>query len=135
MAPALAQMGGPSMGGPSGQFIGPPAGNSADFLGVWDLSWDGPIDGNCPCRGTLTISTNNDGDMQGLWKTKGPAATLRGSVSYDQNVWTGRFSQSDDADFPMRGHFRLESRGERNLTGSYQPDGTAVPFRWTGTRP
>ena len=121
-------------GGPTGQFLGPPTGNAADFLGVWNLSWDGPIDFKCPCRGTLTISTNMNGDLEGHWKMQGPPATLRGPTGYDQNVWTGRFTQSDDADFPMRGHFRLEYRDERTLTGSYQPDGTAIPFRWSGTR-
>ena len=59
---------------------------------------------------------------------------LSGSVGYNQDVWSGRFAQPDDADFPIRGHFRLESRGERSLTGSYQPDGTAIPFSWSGTR-
>ena len=126
---------GPSMGGPSGQFLGPPSGRPGDFLGVWDMTWEGPPSYRCPCRGSLTISTNRDGDLQGLWKMPGPAATLRGSVGFDQNVWIGRFAQSDDADFPMRGHFRLEFRDERTLTGSYQPEGTAIPFRWNGSRP
>jgi hypothetical protein len=134
MAPAHAQLSGPPSGGPTGQFLGPPTGNAGDFLGVWDLTWDGPMGTNCPCRGTLTISTNNSGELQGVWKSTGPAATLTGSVGYNQDVWTGRFAQSDDADFPIRGHFRLESRGERSLTGSYQPDGTAIPFSWAGTR-
>jgi hypothetical protein len=134
MAPAQAQMSGPPVGGPSGNFIGPPTGNAGDFLGVWNMTWEGPLDSHCPCRGSLTISVNSDGDLQGFWKMNGPAATLRGSMGFNQDVWIGRFAQSDDADFPLRGHFRLESRGERNLTGSYQPDGTAVPFRWTGSR-
>jgi len=68
----------------------------------------------------------------GRWDLKGAPARLTGSVGYDQNVWTGRFQQSDDVDFPLRGHFRLESRGDGLLTGSYQPDGTAVPFTWRG---
>jgi hypothetical protein len=72
---------------------------------------------NCPCRGTLTIVVDNNGDLRGSWKTNGPGATLSGSVGYNQDVWTGRFAQPDDADFPIRGHFRLESRGEA------QPDG------------
>ena len=126
---------GPSMGGPSGRFIGPPSGRPGDFLGVWDMTWEGPPSFRCPCRGSLTISTNSDGDLQGLWKMPGPPATMRGSVGFDQNVWIGQFSQSDDADFPMRGHFRLEFRDERTLTGSYQPEGTAIPFRWNGSRP
>jgi hypothetical protein len=65
---------------------------------------------------------------------KGPGAQLTGSMGFDQNVWVGRFIQSDDADFPLKGHFRLETRGQRTLTGSYQPDGTAVAFRWSGAR-
>lgn len=132
--PLQAQMSGPPAGGPTGQFLGPPTGNAGDFLGVWTLTWSGPMGTNCPCRGTLTISVSNSGDLQGIWKTNGTGATLSGSVGYNQDVWTGRFAQADDADFPIRGHFRLESRGERNLTGSYQPDGTAIPFSWSGTR-
>ena len=133
-ATAQAQLSGPPAGGPTGQFLGPPSGNAGNFLGVWELTWDGPIDSRCPCRGTLTITTNSRGDLEGLWKMTGPPARMSGSVGYDQNVWTGRFSQSDDADFPMRGHFRLEYRDERTLTGSYQPEGTAIPFRWSGSR-
>jgi hypothetical protein len=132
--PAQAQLSGPPVGGPSGQFLGPPTGNAADFLGVWDLTWEGPTGAGCPCRGSLTISTNARGDLQGVWKMNGPPANLRGSVGYNQDVWTGRFEQSDDVDFPMRGNFRLESRGERSLTGSYHRDGTAIPFRWSGSR-
>jgi hypothetical protein len=132
--PAHAQYGGPPAGGPTGQFIGPPTGNAGNFLGVWDLTWDGPIDARCPCRGSLAISTNDRGDLVGVWKSKGPAANLSGSIGFNQDVWIGRFAQSDDADFPMRGHFRLEYRSERSLTGSYQPDGTAIPFRWSGSR-
>lgn len=132
--PAQAQMSGPPAGGPTGQFLGPPTGNAGDFLGVWDLTWHGPMGTNCPCRGTLTISIGNNGDLQGTWKSHGPEARLSGSVGYNQDVWTGRFAQGDDADFPIRGHFRLEARGERNLTGSYQPDGTAIPFSWSGSR-
>jgi len=134
-APAQAQISGPPAGGPTGQFLGPPSGNAGDFLGVWDLTWDGPVDARCPCRGSLTISANANGDLEGLWKMTGPPATLSGSMGFDQNVWIGRFAQSDDADFPIRGHFRLEYRDERTLTGSYQPDGTAIPFRWNGSRP
>ena len=133
-APVQAQMSGPPAGGPTGQFLGPPTGNAGDFLGVWTLTWEGPMGTNCPCRGTLTIVAGNNGDLRGSWKTDGTGATLSGSVGYNQDVWTGRFAQPDDADFPIRGHFRLESRGERSLTGSYQPDGTAIPFSWSGTR-
>ena len=133
-APAQAQVTSAPPGGPTGQFLGPPSGDAANFLGVWDLTWDGPIDARCPCRGSLTISTNGQGNLVGVWKSKGPAASLTGSVGYNQNVWIGRFAQSDEADFPVRGHFRLEYRDERTLTGSYQRDGTAIPFRWSGTR-
>jgi hypothetical protein len=132
--PAHAQNIGPPAGGPTGQFLGPPTGSAGNFLGVWDLTWDGPIDARCPCRGSLTISTNQQGELVGLWKSKGPAANLSGSIGFNQDVWIGRFAQADEADFPLRGHFRLEYRGERSLTGSYQPDGTAIPFRWAGTR-
>jgi hypothetical protein len=134
-ATARAQLSGPPAGGPTGRFLGPPSGNAANFLGVWTLTWDGPIDARCPCRGTLTISTNDNGELQGLWKASGPPSRLNGPLGFDQNVWIGRFAQTDDADFPLRGHFRLEYRDERTLTGSYQPDGTTVPFRWSGTRP
>lgn len=133
-APVQAQLSGPPSGGPTGQFLGPPTGNAGDFLGVWSMTWEGPMGTNCPCRGTLTIVADNNGALHGTWKTNGTGATLSGSVGYNQDVWTGRFAQPDDGDFPIRGHFRLESRGERNLTGSYQPDGTAIPFSWSGTR-
>jgi hypothetical protein len=133
--PAHAQLNtGPPAGGPTGQFLGPPTGNAGNFLGVWDLTWDGPIGAGCPCRGSLTISTNERGDLVGVWKSKGPVANLSGPIGFNQDVWIGQFAQSDDADFPMRGHFRLEYRNERALTGSYQPNGTAIPFRWAGTR-
>lgn len=132
--PASAQLSGPPAGGPTGQFLGPPSGNAGDFLGVWTMNWDGPMGTNCPCRGTLTITTDENGALQGLWKMNGPDARLSGSVGFDQNVWIGQFAQSEEADFPIRGHFRLETRGDRALTGSYQPDGTAIPFRWAGAR-
>ena len=61
---------------------------------------------------------------------KGGAAVLVGGVAYDGNVWAGRFAQADDLDFPIKGHFRLETRGQDGgLTGSYQRDGTSIPFR------
>jgi hypothetical protein len=132
--PAWAQLSGPPAGGPTGQFLGPPSGNVANFLGVWTLTWDGPIASHCPCHGTLTISTNNNGELRGTWKTSGLPSTLSGPVGFNQNVWIGHFAQPDDVDFPQRGHFRLEYRDERTLTGSYQPDGTAVPFSWKGSR-
>lgn len=133
-APAQAQLSGPPSGGPTGNFLGPPSGNQGDFLGTWKLAWQGPMGTDCPCTGTLTISTNANGALVGVWKSNAPAANLVGSTGYDQNVWTGRFSQPDDVDFPIKGHFRLETRGPHTLTGSYQPDGTAIPFSWTGTR-
>ncbi|HYD06957.1 MAG TPA: hypothetical protein VEC60_14580 [Reyranella sp.] len=129
-----AQLSGPPAGGPTGQFLGPPSGNAGNFLGVWEMTWDGPIDARCPCRGSLAISTNAAGELVGVWKSTGPAANLRGSIGFDQNVWIGTFAQSDEADFPMRGHFRLEYRDERSLTGSWHPDGAAIPFRWSGRR-
>jgi hypothetical protein len=33
--------------------------------------------------------------------------------------------------YPMKGHFRLESRDPRTVTGSYRRDGTAIGFSWT----
>lgn len=132
--PAWAQLPGPPAGGRTGQFIGPPSGDTANFLGAWTLTWDGPVASHCPCRGTLTISTNQNGALEGVWKSSGPPSKLSGPVGFDQNVWIGQFAQPDDVDFPIHGHFRLEFRDERTLTGSYQPDGTAVPFRWNGTR-
>lgn len=125
----------PPMGGRSGQFIGPPAGRVDDFLGTWTLVWQGPIDSGCPCSGTLTVTRNDLGELHGIWKpTKGLPATLSGPVSYDQNVWAGRFEQSDEVDVPMRGHFRIEARGGDLLTGSYQREGTAIPYSWTARR-
>ena len=133
-SPAWAQLSGPPAGGPTGQFLGPPSGDVANFLGVWNFTWDGPVDSHCPCRGTLTISTNRNGALEGVWKSAGPTSALSGPTGFNQNVWIGQFAQPDDVDFPIRGHFRLEFRDERTLTGSYQPDGTAIPFRWNGTR-
>jgi hypothetical protein len=134
--PALGQGAiGPPVGGPSGNFIGPPSGNAGDFLGDWNFTWDGHFDSRCPCRGKLTISVGERGDLVGYWDTKEGSVVLHGSVGYDQNVWTGRFEQPDsDADFPLKGNFRLEARAGGLLTGSYQPDGTTIPFRWSGTR-
>lgn len=136
--PALAQPAGmtPHVGGPSGNFLGPPSGNASDFLGDWNLTWDGHIDSHCPCRGRLTISVGERGDLVGYWDAKEGQVVLRGSVGFNQNVWTGTFNQPDsDADFPLRGHFRLEARAEgAALSGSYQPFGTTLPFRWSATR-
>ena len=136
-APALSQPSGmtPHVGGPSGNFLGPPQGNAADFLGDWNLTWDGHVDSRCPCHGRLTIGVSSSGNLVGYWDAKEGNVVLHGSTGYDQNVWSGRFDQPDsDADFPLRGHFRLEARGGSLLTGSYQPDGTTLPFRMTGTR-
>ncbi|MFI4999154.1 MAG: hypothetical protein ACHQK9_04680 [Reyranellales bacterium] len=138
-APAYGQISGPPMGGSySWGSLGPPTGTVQDFIGSWDLTWDGPTGSHCPCRGTLTVEMKETADGSGLagtWTAKGPAAVLSGGVSYDQNVWAGRFAQPDDAsDYPMRGYFRLEARGSGRLTGSYRLEGTAVPFSWNGTR-
>ena len=136
-APPLAQPSGmtPHVGGPSGNFLGPPQGNAADFLGDWSLTWDGHFDSKCPCHGRLTIGVSPSGDLVGYWDAKEGNVILHGSTGYDQNVWSGRFDQPDsDADFPLKGHFRLEARGGGLLTGSYQPDGTTLPFRMTATR-
>ena len=89
---------------------------------------------NCPCRGTLTIVDRQRRRPAGPWKTNGTGATLSGSVGYNQDVWTGRFAQPDDADFPIRGHFRLESRGERTPDRLLPARRTAIPFSWSGTR-
>ena len=127
---------GPPVGGPSGNFLGPPQGNAGDFLGDWKLTWDGHVDARCPCHGLLAIRVATSGDLVGYWGAKEGNVVLRGSVGYDQNVWTGTFDQPDsNADFPLHGHFRLEARGEGALlTGSYQPQGTTIPFRMSGTR-
>jgi hypothetical protein len=129
---------GPPVGGPSGNFIGPPTGTPQDFLGAWNVTWQGPIDAHCPCRGTLTIDfeqTANGAGMVGYWAMKGSQVVLHGSVSYNQTIWTGRFAVPDDtADFPFKGYFRLETRGNGNFTGSYQRDGTAIPYAWNGSR-
>ena len=136
---ALGQEGsgmGAPVGGPSGNFLGPPQGTVGDFLGDWKMTWDGHVDSRCPCHGRLTISVDERGDLVGYWDTKEGSVVLRGSVGYNQDVWTGRFDQPDsDADFPLRGNFRLEARGEgAALSGSYQPQGTTLPFRLSGTR-
>ncbi len=134
--PTTAQVPGAPLGGPSGQFLGPPAGNARDFLGNWQLSWDGPTNSGCPCSGTLVIKPDEDvsDGLEGYWAMKGPDVLLRERVSYDQNVWGGRFVQAGDMDFPLRGHFRFEARDSRTLAGSYHPDGTAVSFRWSARR-
>jgi hypothetical protein len=132
--PALAQVSLPPMGAVD-RFLAPPTNLQQDFVGSWNLTWDDPVDPACPCHGTLTIQTQGDGELKGTWPIKGGTAVLVGGVAYDNNVWAGRFAQPDDLDFPIKGHFRLEARdGGRSLTGSYQRDGTSIPFRWTATR-
>jgi hypothetical protein len=132
---ASAQMSGPPMGG-SNQFIGPPTGTVQDFLGTWALTWVGPPEAGCPCYGRLMIAVDENGDhLDGLWQKKGANATLYGPVSYDQNVWAGRFSQpEDDVGYAVRGYFRLEVVDSQTLSGSYQQDGMAIPFTWSAKR-
>ena len=96
------------------------------FMGLWDFTWEGPSGSGCPCSGTLAIGTDSQGQLIGRWDLKGAPARLTGSVGYDQNVWTGRFQQSDDVDFPLKGHFRLESRGDGLLTGDGVATGAGV---------
>src|SRR5689334_9027886 len=104
-------------GPPASRQIGPdlstPTGHTWNFLCIWTLTWDGRVDSHCPCRGTLTISVNHNGGLEGVWKSNGPASTLSGPVGFNQTVWIGQFAQSDEADFPVHGHFRLEFRDER----------------------
>jgi hypothetical protein len=137
-APLFGQISGPPVGGRSGNYIGPPTGTVQDFLGTWNFSWAGPIDSKCPCRGTIAIELGEPDDgsrLVGHWKLNGRDTVLRGSVSYDRNAWAGRFEQFDDtSDFPLHGFFRMEVRDANTLAGSYQPEGTAVPFYLSGTR-
>jgi hypothetical protein len=115
--------------------LAPPTNIQQEFLGTWNLTWDDPVNPDCPCHGTLTVQTQGDGELKGYWPMKGGAAVLFGEVAYDNNVWTGRFAQPDDLDFPIKGHFRLEARSQDGgLTGSYQRDGTSIAFRWSATR-
>ncbi len=128
----------PPAGGPDWSSIGPPTGNAQDFLGTWKLTWDGPVDANCPCHGMLTIEVKNTADGSGLagyWEMKRSTAVLQGAVGVDQNVWVGHWALPDDtSDFPMKGNFRIETRGGNALTGSYQREGMTIPFRLSGTR-
>lgn len=131
----LAQIARPPSGGVDNRFLAPPSGVEQAFIGTWNLTWDDPGDPACPCHGTLAIEADNDGILKGYWSRKGPTVILRGDVAFDQNVWAGRFGQPDDnVDFPLKGHFRLETRGGTALTGSYQRDGTTIPRRWSATR-
>ena len=124
------------MGGPSGQFLGPPTGSVEDFLGVWNFSWAGPTGSKCPCRGTITIEEDPNGrGLIGRWKLNGLATVLRGPVSFNENVWAGSFEQVDDSqDFPLRGYFKMQATDTNTLTGSYRTTGTAASFHWDGTR-
>src|SRR5438105_1982764 len=74
----------PPVGGPSGNFLGPPSGSAGDFLGEWNFTWDGHFDSRCPCRGRLTISVGERGDLVGYCDTKAGSVVLHGSVGYDQ---------------------------------------------------
>jgi hypothetical protein len=134
-SPGLAQISHPPSGGVDNRFLAPPSGVQQTFLGTWNLTWDDPGDPKCPCRGTLTIDTQADGSLKGYWSIKNPPVILQGGMAFDNNVWAGQFAQPDDnVDFPLKGHFRLETRGGTALTGSYQRDGTAIPRRWSATR-
>ena len=133
--PGLAQIARPPTGGVDNRFLAPPSGLQQTFLGTWDLTWDDPGDPKCPCRGTLAIETQADGSLKGYWSIKNPPVILQGGMAFDNNVWAGDFKQPDDnVDFPLKGHFRLETRGGTALTGSYHRDGTAIPNRWSATR-
>jgi hypothetical protein len=134
-APAFAQVALPPPGGALHPFLAPPSGLAQDFIGTWNLSWDDPPNRDCPCRGTLTIWADSDGALKGQWPLPGGAAALKGEIALNNDAWAGTFSQGDDVDFPIKGHFRLEARDTgRALTGSYQRDGTTIPFRWSATR-
>jgi hypothetical protein len=134
--PGLAQVARPPSGGVLDRFLAPPADLQQSFLGTWKLTWEDPGDPKCPCRGTLTIDTQADGSLKGYWSIKHPAVVLLGEVAFDNNVWVGHFAEPDDnVDFPLKGHFRLETRGGGTaLTGSYQRDGTVIPRSWSATR-
>jgi hypothetical protein len=133
--PLSAQVARPPSGGVLHPFVAPPGGVQMDFVGTWNATWDDPADATCPCRGTLTIEQRFDGALEGQWTLKGGIAYLQGTVAIDGNVWAGRFSQGDDIDFPLKGHFRLETRDQgKALSGSWQRDGTSIPFHWSATR-
>ena len=134
--PVLGQVARPPSGGVLDRFLAPPSGVQQSFLGSWELTWDDPGDPKCPCHGTLEVDTQADGSLKGYWSIRNPPVILLGEVAFDNNVWAGLFKQPDDnVDFPLKGHFRLETRSNgAALTGSYQRDGTAIPHRWGGTR-
>ncbi|MBX9945813.1 MAG: hypothetical protein K2Y40_17150 [Reyranella sp.] len=134
-----AQLSRPPVGGPGDVPINPPTSRSMqDFVGTWRLTWQDPGNPDCPCRGSLWIDIDENADgisLDGRWRMKGADAVLHGTMSYQAKVWSGRFAQPDDGTgFPVKGHFRLESRDANTLTGSYQRDGTAVAFSWTAVR-
>jgi hypothetical protein len=132
---ASAQVAGPPAGGVLNRFLAPPTNLQQDFVGTWNLTWDDPVNPDCPCHGTLTIVTQANGELKGYWSMKGAAAVLQGGVAYDGNAWAGSFAQPDDVDFPIKGHFRLATRGQDGgLVGSYHRDGTSIPFHWSATR-
>jgi hypothetical protein len=137
--PARAQLSRPPMGGPGDVPVNPPTTRSLqDFVGSWRLTWQDPGNPDCPCHGSLWIDVDDNADgpsLDGHWKLKGGDAVLHGPLSYQATVWSGRFAQPDDGlGYPLRGHFRLESRDRNTLTGSYQRDGTAIPYSWSATR-
>jgi hypothetical protein len=137
--PAAAQVPRPPMGGPGDVIINPPTTHGMhDFVGSWRLTWQDPNDPACPCHGSLFIDVENNSagtSLAGRWKMNGGDAVLHGSLSYQATVWTGTFARTDDGlGYPMKGHFRLESRDPKTLTGSYRRDGTAIGFSWTATR-
>ncbi len=133
-----AQIPGPPMGGPGNVPVNPPTSGMQSFVGDWKLTWDDLGDPNCPCRGVLRIDIDQNADgasLVGRWPTKGGKATLRGTMSYNADYWSGHFTLPDDGlGFPVKGHFRLELRGANALTGSYQRDGTAIGYRWSAIR-
>ena len=137
--PAGAQAPPPPMGGPGDVPVNPPTGRGMnDFVGTWRLTWQDPSNPDCPCRGLLFIDIDENADgtsLAGRWKMKDGEARLNGTMSYQAKVWSGRFTQPDDGlGFPVKGHFRLESRDPNTLTGSYQREGTAIGFTWAATR-
>jgi hypothetical protein len=120
--------------------VGVPTGTLAQespFVGEWTMTWDGPND-RCPCKGTLSISTDRSGNghpLIGDWVGPGSVATLRGTVNLNQNFWGGSFTIDDDGSpYLKKGFFRLELRGSNTLTGSYRLDGRTVSYSWSGKR-
>jgi hypothetical protein len=125
----------PPMGVPFGRSIGPPTGIVKEFVGTWNISWTGSVGRNCPCQGTLTIDAADNGGLIGYWETRSGTYVLRGKVGYDQNTWSGQFGKpNDQADFPIKGQFQLIMRDSGEITGSYQPLGTAIGYHVSGTR-